>query len=119
MKTLDQMTPSELRELANKKEKESKACRVGFLKHDLYYKAHLMTDDDVFEFEYGVMTLSEVKKAIEDFKNKFELVLKKGTKFLSYMRNGEEYWFDCANHGLEDMSLKWANKHLMLIQTVK
>jgi len=50
MSSADLMSPEELRELANKKEKESKIVKKGVLKHDLYENpltcGRVVLDDD-------------------------------------------------------------------------
>lgn len=117
MKTLDQMTPDELRALANQKEKEdsNKIVKVGYLKEDLYHfiKTGLL---DVLNRTDWFLSKNKVEKIFLEIKSHFEIILKAGSKFDCYLEEGEESWYDSSNAGVECMSAKWATKYLENIE---
>lgn len=116
------MSPEELRELANKKEEENNPVKVGFLKMDLYGFQSDSYESMSFKKSWGNFWLKTEKQksaTIEEFKSRFEKVLEKGAKFVCYMIDGEESWFDDEGYGVENMDNKWANKYLENIQDWK
>lgn len=116
-----QMTPDELRDLADAIEQESIVRKVGYLKEDLY---NFSSDDSsgiCFHQEWGdfwLKTKSERDALIAKFSSNFKKVLDKGTKFNCYFVDGKELWYDSVNYGVEEMSKEWAEKWLVDIQEV-
>ncbi len=94
------MTPSELRALADKKEKENKPLKVGYLKADLFvFKG-------IERIAGGATYLSPqaqnyVNALVEEIKSKMTLELKAGTKFYYYYKDGYGVWYDDVNYGKE------------------
>lgn len=108
------MTPSQLRELANKKEREAKPFKTGKLKFDLYQKIYYSIN--LPNEEFWLYSTEEVQKQIDEFmkkvKENFDLVLKKDTEFVCLLIEGKECWFDNVNYGVESMNEEWASKYL-------
>lgn len=90
-----------------KKEEAKKPKKIGFLKEDLYK----VEDLEYYIYERFFST-SEKEQLIEHFKSNIKLVLSKGSKFVCYIRNDQEQWFDDHNCGIEYMSEEWAAKYL-------
>jgi len=107
-KSLSQMTPAELRLLADKKEKESKVIKTAFLKHDLYN----FDPDKVELLPQWYITKEQIEAQMSNIKMGISLILPKGTEFECYLVNGKESWFDTANYGIEDMPEDWAKQNL-------
>ncbi len=115
------MTPQELRDLADKMEEEAKIRKKGYLKFDLYNFDSDRGHGMVYERDWGsfwLLTKGEQEKIIEDFKNRFSLVLKKGSEFVCYIVDGEEEWYDNLNYGVEAVDKVWADKYLIDIVEV-
>jgi len=111
MKDADQMTPEELRELADQKEAEGKIVKKGVLKHDLY-ESFVGKQYYPIDFGHWLITEEQRNETIEDFKKELPLVLKKGTPFVGLNFENGISWFDDINYGCEDQSEEWANKNL-------
>jgi hypothetical protein len=114
------MTPKELRALADKLEQEEKMVKVGYAKEDLY-NFDGPGPGITYHRGWGDFWLQTGKKKnllIEDFISSFALVIPKGTKFVCYIRNGKELWYDDINYGIENMDSKWAEKYLENITNV-
>ena len=107
------MTPDELRALADKKEEE-RIRKIGFLRCDLY------TTDNHFDSRYfdddWIFTSDVKDQYIKEFEAGFELALPKGTKFVCYIEDGEESWFDDINYGAENLDKAWADKYLEKVE---
>jgi hypothetical protein len=115
---LNEMTPAQLRELAAKKEEEAanKVIKVGYLKCDLYNFHSDSGDRMEFRVSWGkswLKTKEEKEGCIKQFEKRFELVLRKGAKFIKFADDG---WFDDENYGVESMSDEWADMYLENIQ---
>jgi hypothetical protein len=113
------MSPAELRALADNKEKDEvdRPVKTGTLKFDLYD----FDDFDLdwyytFDPECMYFTKEEVDQCVKELPSKFKIVLSKGTKFVCYLENDRDSWYDTSNYGVERMSNKWAEKHLENIQ---
>lgn len=115
------MTPAQLRELADKKEKESKPIKKGKLKFDLYNQKYVFID--VSDTSFWLYSTEEVQSKIDEFvekaKSNFKLVLKKDTEFVCYLRDGQECWYDNVNYGIEEMNEEFASKYLTDIKKVE
>jgi hypothetical protein len=116
------MTPAELRALADKKEKESKPVKEGFLKHDLYNFVSWGTRFDLVDavnkglYFREEQEIDEVLDNLRCFKKR---IMMKGTKFVCLVRDGRESWFDDIRYGVEDMNSEWANHHLENIREIE
>lgn len=107
---INTMSPQELRALADKKEQESKVQKIGYLKHDLY---SLDMDYDLSRsLKEGLFCIekSEKEKIEKKIKSLFKVIAKKNTKFVCFIIDDEECWFDDENIGIENMSQEWAEK---------
>lgn len=122
MNNADLMTPDELRELANKKERESQIVRRGVLKHDLYHPPTVYGFAGIcyYNSKMGHWLLTEQQKnaAVEEFAESFKKVLPKGTPFIAFKVDGELCWYDDINYGCEDEPNEWAEEHLENIEVV-
>jgi hypothetical protein len=108
------MTPQELRDLADQIEEEGKIRKKGYLKFDLYKFESDHHGGMIFEKDWGPFWLStkeEKEKTIEQFKNRFSLLLKEGTEFFCYIVDGKEEWYD-ENCEVECVDKVWADKYL-------
>lgn len=112
MKDADQMTPEELRELADEKENDGKVVKTGMLKHDLYEGFYDRNRYEHIDFGHWLITKDQRDRLIEDFKRELCLVLPKGTKFVALKFGNEISWFDDINYGCENQSEEWANENL-------
>jgi hypothetical protein len=113
--------------LAKRQEEEEndKPKKVGFLKHDLFflnsrYPEVRFTIERFIEEAKGYWlekrTIEDILKNIE--KEIYELKAPAGTKFVCYIDDGEEVWFDDNNIGLEEMDADWAAQHLEKIEDI-
>jgi hypothetical protein len=89
---LNSMTSAELRVLADKKEREEKASKIGFVREDiriLHYSSYNLV------FPNSACTLLEFNKLTEDFIRRVKAnttLVPKGTKFYCDMNEGYESW---------------------------
>ena len=51
--------------------------------------------------------------------NFFELACPAGTKFVCFIDEDGEAWYDDINYGIENMDADWAAKYLRDIQPIK
>lgn len=109
------MTPKELRDLADKIERENIVVKKGYLKMDLYNfhsdSYHCLS----FKESWGDFWLYNKKQKedfIQDFISRFDLVLPEGTEFVCYLVDGKETWYDNIKYGVEEVDEKWAKKYL-------
>lgn len=121
MKKLEDMTPNELRKLADEKENEEWVeIKEGFLKEDIYSMNCL---NDYLKYntkiDINFITETEKRKIERDF-DQFEKLLKKGTRFLCYdFKEEGQLWFDDVNCGIEEQSNDWAEKYLENIRKLQ
>lgn len=120
---INSLSPKELRELADKKELEDRVVKIGYLKEDLYdFHSNGNGNGIVFRRNWAKLcwlnTKKEKENIIKDFKSRFELVLPAGTKFVCFLYEGREEWYDDVNYGLEGMDAAWAEKYLEKIINV-
>lgn len=109
------LSPKELRELADKKEAENKVAKVGYLKCDLYnFNSDASWNGICFKksTDFWLYTEKTKDKIIKEFIDRFSMVLPKGAKFVCFVIDGEDQWFDDVNYGVEGMDAKWAEKWL-------
>jgi hypothetical protein len=94
-----------------------KAKKEGFLKKDLYaydYKEEWKENSD-----FWLYTVEDVREAINELKRSLTVVLKKGTRFICYIDNGVEEWYDDENFGIEGEDATWSKKYLENIRKIK
>lgn len=105
----EDMTPEELRALANLKEQEQEQFRItkiGYLKCDLYTY--------VPQPERWFCTLEEKEEWCRD---SFTLLYPKGSQFLCTIYEGEESWVYDKDPDGDDWDTLWAEKFLENIET--
>jgi hypothetical protein len=113
MNNTDTMSPQELRALADKKEQENKVQKIGYLKHNLY---SLDIDYDLSRYlREGLFCIekSEKEEIEKKIKGLFKITAKKNTKFVCFIVDDKECWFDDENIGIESMPQEWAEKNLI------
>ncbi len=107
MKTIEEMTPAELRELADQKEqeiqsKQSKPFKTALIKEDLYLSP-IESGSGVFlntelpeELELNLLTLNEVNKVIVELVRSFKISLKKDQMVYCFNLGPDEpeVWMD-------------------------
>lgn len=99
-------------------EEEEKVVKTGRLKNDLYEFPDNMFNLDSYSSEYW-FSEADVNVLVDKFRSLFEVIVKKGTKFVCYVYDGEESWYqDEESYVMEDMSAEWAKKHLENIEDV-
>lgn len=112
------MTPAQLRALADQKEQENhQPTHVGYLKHDLY-ESHF--DENVnltcglkgfWLYNQREMEMAR-RKLSKKIKESFKLVLHAGTRFDRYFIDGCAAWTDSENFGVQEMCDDWAHEYL-------
>ena len=113
------------KELILKKRAEEEALKpkkVGYLKEDLYsYEndegCNLKFYADC-ESGFWLCNKEQKNKWIEEFSKHFEIALKKGSKFVCYIDDDEDRWYDDHNYGVESMDAEWAQKFLENIENI-
>lgn len=115
-KRIADCSAEELREFAKQKEKEEKIAKIGYLKFDLY--DFRVSNNHNLRIDHFWITECEKQKLIEEFKNNFEILANKGTKFVCYIDSDGENWYDDEGIGIEDMNSVWAEKYLENIKDV-
>lgn len=118
------LTPAELRALADKKEQESIPVKEGFLKFDLHsfheqYSGFAPGKYQIFQkHNFWLFTDKEKAEIIKDFTERFTKVLNKGDRFVCFLEDGRETWYDDEGYGVEAMDTDWANKYLENIKAL-
>ena len=120
MKNVDEMSPKELRALADQKE-QNLPVKEGFLKHNLYYLEDVNEYFYYDDYDFGLVTDEQKTQVIKNLKPNFKLVIPKGTRFECVIINNTEIW--CEDHvnnwGVRDASKTWAKEHLENIREIK
>ena len=117
MTNANDLSPAELRALADKKEEEAKIRKVGILKHDLYDYPSVIGVGGLHYHRDDVghlMTSTKKDEIINNFMRGFKLIAPRGTKFNCYLIDGEEYWEDDNGIGIETTDPEWVKNHLMV-----
>lgn len=102
------------------KNNSNKPIKSGVLKHDLVDR-DCFNLSDFFETDEDFITFEELEHAIISAKNaaiNTIYQIKAGSKFLCYMENGDDCWYDDVGHGVECMDDEWAKRHLKNITTL-
>lgn len=99
-----------------KKKEDDKPKKIGFLKEDLFT---ISPNEDAHIFSNWILSREEKQKEIDEFINNFQLACPAGTKFVCFIDDGNESWFDDINYGIENMDNDWANKYLKDIKFIK
>jgi hypothetical protein len=114
---IDELSDEEkqLIEAHRKVKDENSPKKMAFLSKDLYSYSSGRGCDLVFikRNNFWLCDYKTKEQWIEDFKNHFVLRLPIGTKFVCYMEDGEESWYDDVGYGIEGMSRDWADKYLI------
>lgn len=113
-----ELTQEEIELVLNfRKEKELKTpTKTGILKHDLYIVEYKGVN-------YKLVTENMFQSLFEEFKNSFEVALKKGTKFVCRTRYDFEEWDEVEMEDVEiwdstPRSKEWAEEHLENIEVL-
>lgn len=111
----NQMTPKELRELANKKEKEDKPIKFGYLKCDLYAFQSTVGYNGIHFYKMKNVEFLQSKEQkdelIKEFASRFIKVVSKGDRFECYLDDNIETWWSEFGD-VESMDSEWAEKYL-------
>lgn len=102
------------------KNNSDKPIKSGVLKHDLV-DVDCFNLSDFLETDDEYITLEELEHAIISAKNAVINTIyqiKAGSKFLCYIDDGYECWYDDVGYGLECMDDEWARRHLKNITTL-
>lgn len=139
-KRIEEMTPQELRDIADKKEREAhfnaidanikvlsdkrEPIKQGFLKHDMYK----VIDNNITVHDAGLkecrsndfeLVTSECKQKIVDlFDEQFKLALPHGTRFVCFIEHEQERWYDQGSGYVKGGSIYWAEQHLENFSTL-
>jgi hypothetical protein len=113
MMEAEYMTPQQLRELADKKEKESNIVATGRLKHDIFSWHAPYKGSNTYTVAEQWYLEHEVKNIIKDFSDGFHTVLPAGTPFHCQIVDGEPNWFDDKGV-VEFMDDFWARENLIV-----
>lgn len=117
MKNADEMSPQELRELADQKEQSqiNKVIKIGFLKEDLWTPPYTYGKDDADTEEYIHIINTDAKnKMIQGYIDSFD-PLSKGSKFTCVLTKYGPVWYDKDGEEYED---DFAERYLENIQEV-
>ena len=99
------MSAQELMSLAYKKQQEErdrlaqecvdedKVVKIGYLKHNLYEFPGGNFDVEHYCSEY-FFPEEEITKLVDKFKEEFAVIAKKGSKFICYIYDDEESWYE-------------------------
>lgn len=118
MKSIKDMTPEELRKLADEKEDElNSVIKEGILKHDIYHHGiERITPSQYLDWNF---TKDEFDQFINNISNHMlKLMIPKETRFICYNDCGIEFWTDDINFGIEADN-DWAEKHLENIKDLR
>lgn len=116
MKNADSMTPEQLRELADEKEKQAGDVKrfIGYAKHDIFYlnpvwRKHVISSDRIRD---GATALSrkDIDKIKSDIEDSLDIIVKKGDPVHCVVEDGKQLWYDDEEYFL--MNEEWAKKML-------
>lgn len=113
MTDINNMTPDELRALADKREKEEqfKVYKTGYAKENMYCA-------DLYIDPVDLYTETELSDLLQEFEDSKECVIEKGALFECLMPHGKEEWFDTVGGYIEGEGEEWAEKYLENIKDV-
>jgi tRNA G10 N-methylase Trm11 len=100
-----------------RQEEEQKPKKIGFLKEDIYDFNGYSLSQDIRGCYYVSASLKD--KMVTDFINSFTLGLKAGAKFVCFIEDNQEQWYDEENYGIEAKDTEWANERLYNITKIK
>ena len=115
----EKLSPTELRKLADKKEKENhrKVIKTGRIKHDLYVLSDVFTSEwyDIVDKYY---TEKEVDVLLQDIVFWFERAYGCGQKMRGYLdpKTDEIYWCDQDDNEFDDY---WAATNITDITDIE
>lgn len=93
-----------------KSEQDDKPKKFAFARSNIYILRKRI------ENSYSIFDEDEKNSAIA---NAFELVIPVGTKFVCFIDDNEESWYDDIGYGIEAMNHEWARKYLKNIRRIK
>ena len=99
----------------SKKEESNKARKIGFLKENIYEFRPTNSKYGIYDY----FSESEKNNEIEEFKKLFKLTMQAGGRFVCYVDDGKDYWYDCEGFGYEHLNSDWAEVNLTDIQDIK
>ena len=122
MKDLNDMTPDELREYANQKEKQEedgKAIKTAEAKYNLYYinKDNLKNIMDDISYDW-IISIDEIDSLLSQIKGEIELIISKGDDFECINEDGDS-WYDLTSGWVEGFDEEWAKIHLTNIKDLR
>jgi len=97
-------------------EERDRPKKMGFFKEDkyLYYTSRIESEGDYSELITKSKKDALVKKFLDNF-----VFIKAGTKFVCFIDDGIEFWFDDVGIGIEEEDADWAKENLTNIQDIK
>ena len=109
-KTVDELTPKELKKLLDKKEKTP--IKVGYLKCDMYSIRHGRCVDS------DLCTKEGRDNIVEKIRSEFKIDINKGQKFLCYIDSDDDIiWREEIGGSI--YSEDWVEKYLEKIEEIK
>ena len=106
-------------ELRRREEADSRPVKEGFLKTDLFHHGGVFrTLDCPGLSDPWFLTPGEVNTVVKAYKRSFEKILSAGARFLCYIEDGKESWWDEIGEEIEGASAEWAVVHLENIREV-
>lgn len=109
-----------------KAEDETKPKKTGILRQSLFILSSPSPEitfnvQHIIDKEKGWwISRDSILGIVEQIKDELmsEVVAPAGTKFVCYIVNGEELWYDDHNIDIEEMDSDWAQKHLTDIKPI-
>jgi alpha-L-arabinofuranosidase len=95
-------------------QEEDKPKLQGFAKHNIY-----MVNDDCYQMGNWWFSQSARDEVIQDFIEHFDLAAKKGSKFVCFIIDKRQSWYDDDGYGIDNMSDQWAQENLQDITEIK
>lgn len=116
---VESLSIDELKEVIAHKEQELNVVKEGFLKENLYIFRSKHARKPNFAVDPDFLTGDEMEKLIHEFKDQFELAVKKGTRFVAYWYYDSLMWYDDIGYGIEEKEDHWAEKYLENIREIR
>lgn len=98
-------------------EEEGKPKKTAYLKHNLYFFSSKSINSNGLCGSF--ITKKEIDNYILSIRKSFKLyIVPANTKFVCFMNNKKESWYDDYGYGIEKMSAEWAKIHLINIKNI-
>lgn len=104
----------ELREKQRIEDEKNTPKFEGTLKHNLY-----VAEKGTFEISNWLLSEDELNEEIQSFRESFEIKIPAGSKFVCFVDNCDQSWYDDVCAGIENMSEEWAKDNLENIKPYK